>query len=288
MLVQEALPTPASIKEQLVLNDASRVQVQRSRRSIEDILLRKDPRLLMVVGPCSIHNTDEGLEYASRLKVLAERVADEMVIVFRTYMEKPRTTVGWKGLINDPHLDESFDISSGLTTARQFLFEMVGMGLPIATEALDPMITRYIHDLVSWSAIGARTNESQTHREMASGLKSPIGVKNSTDGDVYSALNAMAAIAAAHRFLGIDDHGKASVLHTKGNPYVHMVLRGGRTGTNYDAHALHQCSILMEQNNLPRNIMVDCAHANSNKDHHRQSQCFSHCTRGKSPKATPQ
>lgn len=274
MLVHEAIPSPASVKNELTLADAGQARIRRSRRTIEEILDGKDTRLLVVVGPCSIHNTAEGLEYAACLKRLADQLSDELYVVFRAYMEKPRTSVGWKGLINDPHLDESYDVSHGLKTARNFLLEVVDMGLPIAAEALDPLISHYLHDLVTWSAIGARTIESQVHRELASGLSSPIGVKNSTDGTFTSGVNAVNAIAAPHRFLSIDQTGNVCVTSTNGNPFVHIVLRGGRQGTNYDANALKRCSKLLGQHGLRQNIMVDCSHENSNKDHAKQSVVF--------------
>lgn len=274
MLVHEAIPSPASVKNELTLTDTGRARIRRSRRTVEEILEGKDPRLLVVVGPCSIHNTAEGLEYAARLRCLADQLSDELYVVFRAYMEKPRTSVGWKGLINDPYLDESYDVSHGLKTARNFLLEVANMDLPIAAEALDPLISHYLNDLVTWSAIGARTIESQVHRELASGLSSPIGVKNSTDGTFTSGVNAVNAIAASHKFLSIDQTGNVCVTSTNGNPFVHIVLRGGRQGTNYDSKALAQCGELLRQHGLRQNIMVDCSHENSNKDHAKQSAVF--------------
>lgn len=263
---QDILPTPAALKQLVPLTDKLERVVTASRQSVFDILDRKDPRLLVVVGPCSIHDTQAALEYAQRLSALASELNDSLFIVMRAYFEKPRTTVGWKGLINDPYLDDSFRIEEGLTIARQLLTDIVAMGLPVSTEALDPISPQYLQDLISWSAIGARTTESQTHREMASGLSSAVGFKNGTDGGLTVAVNAMGAAAQSHRFLGINSQGQVSVFTTRGNRYGHVVLRGGSGGPNYDSVNVKLCEQALDKANMPQNIMVDCSHANSNKD----------------------
>ncbi|MDP5052793.1 MAG: 3-deoxy-7-phosphoheptulonate synthase [Congregibacter sp.] len=263
---QDVLPTPAALKRLVPLTEALGQAVTRSRQSVFDILDRKDPRLLVVVGPCSIHDTQAALEYAERLKALAAQVNDSLYIVMRAYFEKPRTTVGWKGLINDPYLDDSFRIEEGLTIARQLLSDVVALGLPVSTEALDPISPQYLQDLISWSAIGARTTESQTHREMASGLSSAVGFKNGTDGGLAVAVNAMGAASQSHRFLGINSQGQVSVFTTRGNRYGHVVLRGGSGGPNYDSVNVKLCEQALSKAAMPLNIMVDCSHANSNKD----------------------
>jgi 3-deoxy-7-phosphoheptulonate synthase len=226
----------------------------------------KDHRLFLVIGPCSIHDVKAAHEYANRLKVLAEKVADTLVIVMRVYFEKPRTTVGWKGLINDPYMNDSFNIQDGLHIGRQLLLDLNTMGLPCATEALDPMSPQYMHDLIAWSAIGARTTESQTHREMSSGLSSPVGFKNGTDGGLKVATNALLSVANPHNFLGIDVHGKISVINTTGNPYAHVVLRGGDGKPNYDSVSVALAERELEKVKVGKNIMIDASHANSNKD----------------------
>ncbi|WOJ95865.1 3-deoxy-7-phosphoheptulonate synthase [Congregibacter brevis] len=262
---QDILPTPAELKQRVPLTEALSRDIAASRKTVFDILDRKDPRLLVVVGPCSIHDTKAAMEYAGRLRALAEELNDSLFIVMRAYFEKPRTTVGWKGLINDPYLDDSFRIEEGLTIARQFLTDIVELGLPVSTEALDPISPQYLQDLISWSAIGARTTESQTHREMASGLSSAVGFKNGTDGGLTVAVNALGAASQSHRFLGINSQGQVSVFTTRGNPYGHVVLRGGSAGPNYDSVNVKLCEQALEKGNMPQNIMVDCSHANSNK-----------------------
>jgi 3-deoxy-7-phosphoheptulonate synthase len=263
---QYVLTTPAALKEALPLTEALRAEVSASRDVVHNILDRRDPRLLVVVGPCSIHDTAAAMEYAGRLRELAEDVSDTLYVVMRAYFEKPRTTVGWKGLINDPHLDDSFHIEEGLHIARELLCKVVGTGLPVATEALDPITPQYLQDLISWSAIGARTTESQTHREMASGLSCAVGFKNGTDGGLEVAVNALQSASRPHRFLGINSQGQVSVFTTRGNRYGHVVLRGGSAGPNYDSVHVRLCEQALRAGGLPQNIMVDCSHANSNKD----------------------
>jgi 3-deoxy-7-phosphoheptulonate synthase len=244
--------------------------VSSSRATISNILDRKDHRLIVVVGPCSIHDRVAAIDYATRLKSLAAELSDTLYIVMRVYFEKPRTTTGWKGLINDPHLDDSFDIEEGLKIGRTLLRDLLAMGLPTATEALDPITPQYLQDLISWSAIGARTTESQTHREMASGLSSAVGFKNGTDGSLDVAINALKSVKHPHRFLGINSEGVVSIFETKGNPYGHVVLRGGSNGPNYDSVNIANCEHALASAELPKNIMVDCSHANSSKDHNIQ------------------
>jgi 3-deoxy-7-phosphoheptulonate synthase len=262
---QNVLVTPEQLNDTLPMSDAVRATLSESRQAIWDILDRKDPRLFVVVGPCSIHDTEAAMDYARRLKVLAEEVQDTLLIVMRVYFEKPRTTVGWKGLINDPHLDDSFKIEEGLHIGRKLLLDILELGLPTSTEALDPISPQYLQDLISWNAIGARTTESQTHREMASGLSAAVGFKNGTDGGLDVAMNALKSAANPHRFLGINSRGQVSVFSTRGNAYGHVVLRGGSAGPNYDSVHIKLCEDALEKAKLPQNIMVDCSHANSNK-----------------------
>ena len=270
VLAQELLPTPLAVKDNIVASDAVAGAVASSRRHVRDILERRDHRLLVVVGPCSIHDVDGALDYASRLKVLADETSEVLYIVMRAYFEKPRTTVGWKGLINDPDLDDTFHIEDGISIARKLLLDIAQMGLPLSTEALDPITPQYLHDLITWSAIGARTTESQTHREMASGLSSAVGFKNGTDGNLEVAINALQSVTAPHRFLGITQSGQVAIIHTRGNDMAHIVLRGGNSGPNYDAASVAECEAVLAASGLASNIMVDCSHANSNKDHTRQ------------------
>jgi len=244
--------------------------VVQSRDTITRILAKQDTRLLVIAGPCSIHDTTGALEYAGRLNQLRQDLADCFSIVMRVYFEKPRTTIGWKGLINDPHLNGTYDIQTGLSQARKLLIEINEMGLPSATEFLDPIIPQYIDDLISWAAIGARTTESQTHREMASGLSMPVGFKNGTDGSLQTAIDALHAARNAHSFLGIDEDGYTSIIRTTGNPAGHLVLRGGRTQPNYDAPSILAAENLLIKAGLPTTLLVDCSHANSNKQHTRQ------------------
>ena len=262
----QVLTTPEQLKRQLPASKAAQASVQRARRAVNAVLDRQDPRLLVVVGPCSIHDTSAAKDYGERLAALGQEVEDALLLVMRAYFEKPRTTVGWKGLINDPYLDDSFRVSDGLQIARRLLLDLAELGLPLSTEALDPITPQYLQDLISWSAIGARTSESQTHREMASGLSSAVGFKNGTDGSLGAAINAMRSVAKPHRFLGINPAGQVAVIETRGNPNAHMVLRGGANGTNYDRASIRACEAAMRDAGLTPIIMVDCSHANSNKD----------------------
>ena len=267
---QDVLITPKALKEEIVVSDSALKTVMEGRNTIENILDRKDHRILVVVGPCSIHDIDAAKDYANKLKALANEVDDTLYIVMRVYFEKPRTTTGWKGLINDPYLNDSFKITDGLHVGRQLLLDISELGLPTATEALDPISPQYMQDLISWSAIGARTTESQTHREMASGLSSTVGFKNGTDGSLTVAINALQSVASPHRFLGINSGGSVSVVTTAGNPYAHVVLRGGDDKPNYDSVSVSLAEQQLKDANIPTNIMVDCSHANSNKNHDLQ------------------
>ncbi len=266
VVAQELLPTPQEVHRRLPLTEAARDTVLVGRRVVEDILDRRDPRLFLVVGPCSVHDVDQAHDYARRLKALADEVRDTVFVVMRVYFEKPRTTVGWKGMINDPHMDDSFRIDEGLFRARRLLLDLAEMGLPAATEALDPITPQYISDLVTWTAIGARTTESQTHREMASGLSTPVGFKNGTDGSLDVAINALHSVAHPHSFLGINGQGQCAVIRTRGNRYGHVVLRGGGGKPNYDSVSIALCEQELTGARLPPNLVVDCSHANSNKD----------------------
>jgi 3-deoxy-7-phosphoheptulonate synthase len=268
------LLTPRELKAQLPTTDAANATVARSRERIIRILRQEDPRLLVVVGPCSIHDEKGALEYAARLNALRQEFASRLEIVMRVYFEKPRTTIGWKGLINDPHLDGSQDIETGLKIARRLLLDITGLGLPTATEFLDPVVPQYTADLVTWAAIGARTTESQTHREMASGLSMPVGLKNSTDGSLQTAIDAMGATRHPHSFLGIDQDGVTSIVRTSGNPHVHIVLRGGRAKTNYDAESIRAAEDKLMAEKLPPVLMVDCSHANSSKQFAKQEDVW--------------
>ena len=262
---QDILITPELLKSALPMSDSIHDTLAASRKVIEDILDRQDPRVFVVVGPCSIHDPSAALEYARRLKILADELSDTLYIVMRVYFEKPRTTVGWKGLVNDPHLNDSFRIEEGLHIARKLLLDILEIGLPTSTEALDPISPQYLQDLISWTAIGARTTESQTHREMASGLSSAVGFKNGTDGGLTVATNALHSAAKAHRFLGINGQGQVSVFTTRGNAYGHIVLRGGTAGPNYDSMNIKLCEDALAKAGVSKNIMVDCSHANSSK-----------------------
>lgn len=267
----EPLVPPARLCALLPIDDAARRTIVAGRRAVEQVLSGADPRLMAVVGPCSIHDLDAAREYAGRLRGLADRVADRLLVVMRVYFEKPRTTVGWKGLINDPHLDGTFDVATGLRLARGLLIEVAGLGLPTATEFLEPITPQYIADTIVLGAIGARTTESPTHRQMASGLSMPVGFKNATDGSLQAAIDAMQAARAPHSFLGIDNDGGTCVVSTTGNPFGVLMLRGGRSGSNYSPEVLHEARRLLEAAGLPARVVVDCSHANSGKDHRRQS-----------------
>ncbi len=270
----QPLITPEALKERLPLYGNTLEHVRHNRQVIRDILDRKDPRIFLVVGPCSIHDVDAALDYAGRLKKLADEVQDTMVLVMRVYFEKPRTSVGWKGLINDPEMNDSFKIEKGLHTGRRLLLKLSALGLPTSTEALDPISPQYLHDIITWSAIGARTTESQTHREMSSGLSSPVGFKNGTDGGLNVAINALQAVSSPHRFLGIDPKGQVSIIHTTGNQYAHIVLRGGNGVTNYDAASVAACEAACKKASVTTNIMIDCSHANSLKKPELQPDVF--------------
>lgn len=273
---QHLLPTPFELKKEYPVSQAAQETVESARKTIENILDRKDPRFLVITGPCSIHDIDAALDYARRLKKLAEELKDQLFIVMRVYFEKPRTTVGWKGLINDPRLDGSFRIEEGLAQARRLLLDLAEMGVPAATEALDPITPQYLGDLIAWTAIGARTAESQTHREMSSGLSSPVGFKNGTDGNLNVAINAMLSVSRAHHFLGIDQEGRCAVTKTSGNQYGHIILRGGDR-PNYDSVSIAICEKSLRDAGLPENIIVDCSHANSNKDPKLQVLVLRNC-----------
>ena len=270
----ESLDPPITyLRRQPISNKISEVVIK-GRNEIENIIKGNDKRLLFIVGPCSIHDEAAGLEYALRLSELAKTVSKEILVVMRVYFEKPRTTVGWKGLINDPNLDGSFDISNGLKRSREFLLKVNELGIPVATEFLDPFIPQYLADLVSWGAIGARTSESQTHREMASGLSVPVGFKNGTGGSNQIAIDAIISASSPHTFLGIDLDGNASIVHTKGNEVCHLVLRGGSNGPNYDEKSVKEAENQIKKSGLDPKIIIDCSHANSNKDHKKQPIVF--------------
>ena len=260
------LITPEQLKNKIPLSEQAQHTVSHGRQVVRDILSGKDHRLFIVIGPCSIHDLKAAHEYADRLKALADEVSDTLFLIMRVYFEKPRTTVGWKGLINDPYLDDSFKIEDGLHIGRKLLLDLAEKGLPTATEALDPISPQYLQDLISWSAIGARTTESQTHREMASGLSSAVGFKNGTDGGLTVAINALQSVSSPHRFLGINQQGGVSIVETKGNRYGHVVLRGGNGKPNYDSVSVAVCEQELEKAKIAANIMIDCSHANSNKD----------------------
>lgn len=260
------LINPNDLKAKMPISEAAAKAVMEGREVVRNILDGKDHRLFVVIGPCSIHNPEEAIEYGKRLKALQEKVKDSLYLVMRVYFEKPRTTVGWKGLINDPHMNDSFEIKEGLEIGRKLLLDLSELGLPLATEALDPISPQYMQDLISWSAIGARTTESQTHREMSSGLSCAVGFKNGTDGGLEVATNALKSVSHPHNFLGINEDGQVSVVRTKGNKYAHVVLRGGGGKPNYDLVNVALTEQALEKAGLEKNIMVDCSHANSSKD----------------------
>ncbi len=266
VVAQELLPTPEEVKRALPLSARARETVMRGRETLRRILDRKDHRLFVIVGPCSIHDIQAAQEYAGRLRRLSEEVGDTLFLVMRVYFEKPRTTIGWKGLINDPFMDDSFHIEKGLFLARELLLYIAELGLPAATEALDPITPQYLGDLIAWTAIGARTTESQTHREMASGLSTPVGFKNGTDGNLEVAINALKSAALPHHFLGINQKGQCAVFRTRGNRYGHIVLRGAQGRPNYDSVSIAMAEKALAAQSLPINIAVDCSHGNSNKD----------------------
>ena len=268
------LQSPRALELALPMTERANRTVVEGRAAVQNILAQRDSRLLVIVGPCSIHDPKGAMEYAHKLAAVSREVADQMFVVMRVYFEKPRTTVGWKGLINDPHMNGSCEIEDGLRIARKLLLEINELGLPAATEFLDPIVPQYIDDLISWAAIGARTTESQTHREMASGLSMPVGFKNGTDGSLQIAIDAMSSARTPHSFLGIDQDGYTSLVRTRGNADGHVVLRGGRARTNYDPQSIAEAAAQLTAHNLPPVLMVDCSHANSLKQHARQEDVW--------------
>ena len=266
---ENVLVTPEALSAEMPLSEKGRSSILAARQVIADIIHQRDHRLLVVCGPCSIHDIEAAKEYAKRLKELHELSKDTLYIVMRVYFEKPRTTTGWKGLINDPHLDGSFEIEAGLRKARELLIWLAELELPVATEALDPISPQYLAELFSWSAIGARTSESQTHREMASGLSMPVGFKNGTDGSLDIAINALKSAASSHRFMGINQQGQVSIIATSGNPDGHIILRGGKQ-PNYDSVCVAECEQALAAAKLEAGLVIDCSHANSSKDYRRQ------------------
>jgi len=266
------LPSPEDLVQALPKTDALGAFITRARADIQRLIFTDDKRFLLIIGPCSIHDTEAGREYAKRLAALSREVADRVMVVMRVYFEKPRTTVGWKGLVMDPHLDGSHDIASGLRLGRAFLRDVLDLGLPTATEFLDPITPQYVADLVCWGAIGARTTESQTHRQMASGLSMPLGFKNGTDGSIQTAINAIKAASHPQTFLGINLAGAASAVVTRGNPNCHVVLRGGASGPNYSPAHIAQTEAILLKAGLPKSILVDCSHDNSSKQPERQPE----------------
>ncbi|MFO1528444.1 MAG: 3-deoxy-7-phosphoheptulonate synthase [Kiritimatiellia bacterium] len=273
------LPSPECMAREIAPDEADRAFVAAARREIHQIIFTEEPRFLLVIGPCSIHDVEAGREYAERLARLAREVADRIFVVMRVYFEKPRTTIGWKGLIMDPHLDGSHHIEHGLRTARRFLLDVVKLGLPTATELLDPITPQYIADLICWSAIGARTSESQTHRQMASGLSMPLGFKNATPGTLEPAINAIKAARSPQTFLGVDARGVAAAVTTSGNPNCHIILRGGDTGPNYSEEHVEKTRALLAKNGFLQAIMIDASHGNCGKDYRRQPEVFAEIVR---------
>lgn len=282
-----ALPSPRELRAELPGGDEAESFIEESRNVIQRIIFGDDPRHLLIVGPCSIHDTGAGREYAEKLKNLADQVQDQIHIVMRVYFEKPRTTVGWKGLLMDPHLDGSYDLPEGLRKARRFLRDVIATGVPTATEFLDPITPQYIADLISWAAIGARTTESQTHRQMASGLSMPIGFKNTTAGTIQPAVNAIRAASERQTFLGVDPDGRACSVTTRGNPNCHIILRGGSNGPNYDAESVTSAREALEKARLIPALLIDCSHANSDKRPERQPEVFAEVIRQRVDKNHP-
>ncbi|HET9093935.1 MAG TPA: 3-deoxy-7-phosphoheptulonate synthase [Solirubrobacteraceae bacterium] len=266
------LITPQELFDELPLDGERVTTLLNGRAAAHAVLDGDDDRLLVVVGPCSVHDVEAAREYAARLASEAERLSEDLLVVMRVYFEKPRTTVGWKGLINDPHLDGSGDVNTGLRMARRFLLEVLGLGLPVGCEFLDPITPQYISDLVSWGAIGARTTESQIHRQLGSGLSMPVGYKNRTDGNVQVAVDAVRAAAARHAFAGIDADGRSAILHTRGNRDCHIILRGGGSGTNFDAESVARAGALLRASHLPERVVIDLSHDNSGKRPERQPE----------------
>jgi 3-deoxy-7-phosphoheptulonate synthase len=264
------LISPAVLAYYLPINEQAAALVHSARAQADDILSHKDDRLMVIVGPCSIHDPEAALEYASKFKEEAERLKDDLFLIMRVYFEKPRTTVGWKGLINDPKLDNSFDINQGLRVARKLLLDLANMGIPSGTEFLDTISPQYIADLIAWGAIGARTTESQIHRELASGLSMPVGFKNGTGGSIQLALDAILSASRPHHFLSVTKQGVSAIVSTAGNSSCHLILRGGKSGPNYDADSISTVEKMLTEQNLPHTLMVDCSHGNSNKDYRNQ------------------
>jgi 3-deoxy-7-phosphoheptulonate synthase len=271
VLAEDVILSPEELRNKLPLSAEGRATVSSGRLSVKDILDGRDSRQLVVVGPCSIHDPKAALEYARRLHALSGELSSSLLILMRVYFEKPRTTVGWKGLINDPYMDDSFQLEEGLHIARHLLVDLAEMGMPVATEALDPISPQYLADLFSWAAIGARTTESQTHREMASGLSMPVGFKNGTDGSLEVAINALHAVSNPHSFLGINPRGRTAIIRTRGNACGHVILRGGGGQPNYSSVHVARCEQALEKAQLPLNVMVDCSHDNSQKDPQQQT-----------------
>ncbi|HOQ05052.1 MAG TPA: 3-deoxy-7-phosphoheptulonate synthase [Anaerohalosphaeraceae bacterium] len=268
------LITPGQLKEEIPQTEAQAHVVAASRRTVEAILTQRDGRRIVITGPCSLHDVEASLEYARRLRRLQDEVADKLLLIMRTYFEKPRTTLGWKGMLYDPHLDGSYDIENGIRQSRRILSEITSMGLPAATEFLDPIVPQYLAEFISWAAIGARTSESQIHRQMASGLSMPIGFKNATDGNLEIALDAIRAAMSAHSFLGIDRNGQVIIAETRGNKYGHLVMRGGSSGPNYTSEYVAFAEVLLRKAQIPNGIIIDCSHANSHKNHKRQREAL--------------
>jgi len=270
ILGSELLSTPEQIRSELPMSPAAEATVLRARKTLQDILDGRDHRLFAVIGPCSVHDSKAAMEYADRLAKLAKDIQKQIFVLMRVYFEKPRTTLGWKGLINDPDIDDTFQMEKGIRIGRKLLLQINELGLPAATEALDPVMPQYLSDLISWSAIGARTTESQTHREIASGLSMPVGFKNGTDGNVTMAINGMKSAQSSHHFLGMTEKGQVARFHTKGNPYGHLVLRGGSDKPNYDSKSVQKVESMLKDQGLPQRIVIDCSHGNSEKDESKQ------------------
>jgi len=270
IIEMQELSTPDEVRKELAISDSAAKTIIDSRKIIENILDEKDDRVFVVVGPCSIHDPIAAMDYANKLKKISKEVSDNLFIIMRVYFEKPRTTVGWKGLINDPMLDGSFNINKGIRVGRKLLLDIVDLALPTGTEYLDLISPQYIADIISWGAIGARTTESQCHRELASGLSCPVGFKNGTEGNLQITFDAIKAASGAHHFLSVTKEGNSAIFSTSGNPYCHTILRGGTNKVNYDAKSIEEVSARLEKANLPQQIIVDCSHANSMKDHKKQ------------------
>ena len=266
----QELSTPEEVRKELFVNETAAITILNSRKTIENILDEKDDRVFVVVGPCSIHDPVAAIEYAKKLKEISKKVSDNLFLIMRVYFEKPRTTIGWKGLINDPMLDGSFKINEGIRIGRKLLLDIVNLEIPTGTEYLDLISPQYIADIISWGAIGARTTESQCHRELASGLSCPIGFKNGTDGNLQITFDAIKSASGSHHFLSVTTEGKSAIFSTSGNPYCHTILRGGSNKINYDEKSIDEVSVRLDKAGLPQQIVVDCSHANSLKDHKKQ------------------